>query len=312
MKLQTEIVIPSLLSITYNDTLLTIGSCFAENIGMRLEQYGFDTDTNPFGILYNPLSIATALERLLSAKPFDESELFHYNSLWHSFAHHGSFSAVLPADALETINRRFVSAAQRLPSTDCLLITFGTAWVYRQQGKVVANCHKLPDKKFARSRLSVDDIVALWKPLLQQLREINPAMRFLFTVSPIRHWKDGAHENQLSKAVLLLAIDRLKQEVDIAYFPAYELMMDELRDYRFYASDMLHPSEQAIDYIWERFVSACFDKEAHEIMREVKQIRLALSHRPLNPESEEYRRFQKQTLLRKTDFLQRYPTIKFD
>ncbi len=313
MKLITEISIPSpLISVTYDRPLLTMGSCFAENMGERLRQYGFDSDVNPFGILYNPLSIASSLERLISGKLFTEAELFQYNGLWYSYAHHGSFSAVTVGETLEKINARFVTAAERLPDYGVLLVTFGTAWIYRKRDddRVVANCHKVPEKHFIRSRLSVEDITSLWIPLLQKLKALNPNLRFLFTVSPVRHWKDGAHENQLSKATLLLAIEQLKDCCDVAYFPAYELMMDELRDYRFYAADMLHPSELAIDYIWERFVASCFDKSTRETMREVEQINRAMSHRPLNPDSEEYSRFRKQTLLRKADLLQRFPHLR--
>ena len=172
------------------------------------------------------------------------------------------------AGVLEKINARFVTAADRLPHCNVLLITFGTAWVYRRRGEeaVVSNCHKVPEKEFDRSRLSVEAIVERWTPLLARLKALNPKMQVLFTVSPIRHWKDGAHENQLSKSTLLLAIDRLVELCGALYFPAYELMMDELRDYRFYASDMLHPSEVAVDYIWERFADCCFDKTTREAM----------------------------------------------
>jgi hypothetical protein len=315
MKLTTEISIPSpLFSVTYDDWLLTMGSCFAENIGGRLCRYGFDSDVNPFGILYNPLSIAASLERLLAGTLYDTSELFQYNGLWHSYAHHGSFSDVTAAGALDKINARFVTAADRLPNCNVLLITFGTAWVYRRKGDeaVVSNCHKVPEKEFDRLRLSVDSIVERWSLLLTQLKTLNPNMRVLFTVSPIRHWKDGAHENQLSKSTLLLAIDRLVESCGALYFPAYELMMDELRDYRFYASDMLHPSEVAVDYIWERFADCCFDKATREAMREVEQVARAMAHRPLNPDSKEYARFCQQTLLRKERLLQRYPAIRLD
>jgi GSCFA family. len=291
-----------------------MGSCFAENMGERLRKYGFDSDVNPFGILYNPLSIASSLERLMSGSPFTEAELFQYNGLWHSYAHHGNFSAVTAGETLEKINERLMTAAVRLSDYGVLLVTFGTAWVYRKRDddRIVANCHKVPERNFTRSRLSVEDITSLWIPLLQKLKQHNPDLRVLFTVSPIRHWKDGAHENQLSKATLLLAIEQLRERCSVDYFPAYELMMDELRDYRFYAADMLHPSELAIDYIWDRFVASCFDKTTRETMREVEQINRAMSHRPLNPDSEEYLRFRKQTLLRRADLLQRFPHLLLD
>ena len=298
MKFTTPVSIPAALApITYNDALLAFGSCFAENIGERLTRYGFDIDVNPFGILYNPLSIAGAMERLLSGNPFVEDDLFLHNGLWHSFAHHGSFSATTTDEALQKINDRLLPAVTRLTTCNHLLITFGTAWVYRLQGseKVVANCHKLPEKQFIRSRLSVEDIVECWQPLLTQLKAINPNIHLLFTVSPIRHWRDGAHENQLSKATLMLAIEQLQKQCDADYFPAYELMMDELRDYRFYASDMLHPSDVAVDYLWERFSDTRFDDTTRAAMHGVEQINKALAHRPFNSDTDEYRRFTAQT-----------------
>jgi len=205
-----------------------------------------------------------------------------------------------------------LSASERLTTCNHLMITFGTAWVYRLQGSdgVVANCHKLPEKQFTRGRLSVEEIVACWQPLLARLKAVNPPIRLLFTVSPIRHWRDGAHENQLSKATLLLAIEQLQKQCDADYFPAYELMMDELRDYRFYAADMLHPSDVAVDYLWERFSDTRFDAATRAAMHEVEQINKALAHRPLNPDTDEYRRFNAQTRERIETLQRQYPNIR--
>jgi len=315
MKFTTPVIIPPALApITYNDKLLAFGSCFTENIGERLSRYGFDIAVNPFGILYNPLSIANALERLLSGSLFSKEELFPHNGLWHSFSHHGSFSATTADETLQTINKRLIAAAQRLTECNHLLITFGTAWVYRLQtsGEVVANCHKLPEKQFTRSRLSVEEITGCYLPLIERLKKINPHINLLLTVSPIRHWRDGAHENQLSKATLLIAIEQIQQQYDTGYFPAYEVMMDELRDYRFYAADMLHPSETAIDYLWERFSATYFDPATRDTLHEVEQINKALAHRPLNPDTEEFRRFHEQTQKRVEKLQERYPHIRFN
>ncbi|MDR2765178.1 MAG: GSCFA domain-containing protein [Tannerella sp.] len=281
---------------------MLLGSCFAENIGKRLTDGKFNVDVNPFGILYNPASTAEAIKRLLQPEVWSEKDLFFHEGLYHSWAHHSRFSAVTPAQSLHKINERLRAAAEHLRQTDWLLVTFGTAYVYRlkETGQVVANCHKLPDRMFVRERLSVSQIVETWEELLARLWRIRPAMKMLFTVSPVRHWKDGAHENQLSKSILLLAIEQLQAQhpQQVLYFPAYELMMDELRDYRFYAEDMLHPSEVAVQYLWERFAETWLDAAARETLEKVREIQQALNHRPLNPQNELYKQFLSQTLLK--------------
>ena len=192
-----------------------------------------------------------------------------------------------------------------------MIITLGTAWVYRlgSTGKIVSNCHKLPEKMFDRQMLSVDEITTEWKSLLLSLWEQNPELKILFTVSPIRHWKDGAHGNQLSKATLLLAVEQLQKDFpeQTAYFPAYEIMMDELRDYRFYADDMLHPSLQAVEYIWERFTETMFSRETQAILKEWKDIQKAINHKPFQPKSEAYKHFISQTLLKMERLNEKFP-----
>ena len=259
----------------YEEPIMLMGSCFAENIGERLSDNQFKTDLNPFGTLYNPASVASALKRLLHPVPFTTTDLFQQDGVYHSFAHHSRFSSTSEADCLEQINNRLNDSATFLTKASRLIITFGTAYVYqlKSSGEVVTNCHKLPEKLFERSMLSVETITEEWQILLQQLWQHNPLLKVLFTVSPIRHWKDGAHGNQLSKATLLLAIDQLQQRFpkQIHYFPAYELMMDELRDYRFYADDMLHPSPLATDYIWERFKESLLTNEALKLLDDGKR-----------------------------------------
>ena len=296
---------------SYADAYLLMGSCFAQNIGETMEANQFDIDVNPFGILYNPASIASALRQIVVGKPYGEADLFLWNGLWHSWMHHGGFSSASKGTCLANINARLVRASARMDRLTCLVVTWGTAYAYRlrQTGQVVSNCHKVPEREFVRERLSVASIVEDWTLLLDNLFSRNPQLSLILTVSPIRHWKDGAHGNQLSKATLLLAIDQLQERYPerIIYFPAYELMMDELRDYRFYAGDMLHPSEQAVSYIWEMFCENYLASETLEAMQEWQKIQKALSHRPLNPESEAYKQFQHQTMLKKQRFMEKFP-----
>ena len=288
-----------------------LGSCFAENIGKKLEENKFKTDLNPFGTLYNPSSIAEAIRMLLYPERFTGDDLFRHEGVYHSFSHHGRFSSPSETECLENINGRLFSSAEIIRKARRMIITLGTAWVYRLRstGKIVSNCHKLPEKMFDRQMLSVDEITTEWKSLLLSLWEQNPELKILFTVSPIRHWKDGAHGNQLSKATLLLAVEQLQKDFpeQTAYFPAYEIMMDELRDYRFYADDMLHPSLQAVEYIWERFTETMLSRETQAILKEWKDIQKAINHKPFQPKSEAYKHFISQTLLKMERLNEKFP-----
>lgn len=293
------------------ERMLLLGSCFAENMGTRLAENKFNVDINPFGTLYNPASIAAAVRLLLHPQQFTAGDLFCHEGVYHSFTHHSRFSSTSEKECLEYINGRLSTSAEAFRRTGYLVATWGTAYVYRLKntGEVVANCHKLPEKMFERSMLTVADIVAEWKELLLSVWEQTPELKVLLTVSPIRHWKDGAHGNQLSKATLLLAADELQKEYPerVAYFPAYEIMMDELRDYRFYATDMLHPSELAVDYIWQRFTENYLSEETKGFLKEWAEIQKAINHRPFQPESEAYRRFMSQTLLKMERVNEKFP-----
>lgn len=310
----TPVHIPaSPVKITYDDAILTLGSCFADNIGRRLQTNLFLVDANPFGVLYNPLSVKQSLLTLLSDKRFTARDLFAHQSLWHSFAHSSLFSDTTPDRSLSRINNRLQQSRERLPHTRFILITWGTAQVYRHNasGQVVANCHKLPARDFTRRRLGTDEIAAEYRPLLDTLRGRLPGVRVIFTVSPIRHWKDGAHENNLSKATLLLAVDALQREYDfVEYFPAYELLLDELRDYRYYAEDMLHPSEMAANYIWERFADCYFAPDTRRQMKEIAQLVADRTHRPLHPESDAFRQFAARTEERQAELERKYPFLR--
>ena len=310
----TQIDIPhSAVEITYNDRILTLGSCFAENIGTKLQEAFFLTFINPFGVMYNPMSVAQGIRHLLSEKEFTTADLFQSGSLWNSLAHSSTFSATTADEALQKINSRLLAARYFLHETNLMMITLGTAWVFElvDTGKIVSNCHKLPASRFTRRRLSVDEIINEFTEVFGLLRNSYPGLKFIFTVSPIRHWKDGAHENTVSKSTLHLAVDALEKQFDfVHYFPAYEIMMDELRDYRFYASDMLHPSDVAVDYIWQRFGDTYFSSETLNLKKELERLRADLNHRPLHPETEEYRLFQLSVEKKKNGLIQDYPFLK--
>lgn len=301
------------MEINHSDRLMLFGSCFAGNIGRMLVKNKFSCDVNPYGVLYNPLSILKALDEIRSCKKYSPDELFFYQGNWHSPMHHGSFSDTSQEICLSKINDRLRNAHSVLPQADYLLVTFGTAHVYtsKKTGRSVGNCHKLPEKEFDRRLLSVEEIVNGFTTFIQETEKTNSRMKWLFTVSPIRHVKDGMHGNQLSKSVLLLAISRLRELFPsrVFYFPAYELMLDELRDYRFYADDMLHPSDMAVEYIWECFVKSYFSEKTRLFMNEWEQILKALSHKPFDPVSENYKSFLMQNVLRIKRAKEKYPYL---
>jgi hypothetical protein len=298
----THVEIPiSSLEISYKDRLMFLGSCFAENIGIKTVEHGWDACVNPFGVLFNPLSVASGCRRLLNPEePFTEHDLFEHDGMFHSFKHHGKFSGPSVTKVLTEMNKELSLAADCFRKITCLLITFGTASVYRlkSDGRVVANCHKLPATQFERELLTVGQIVEEWSDLLDKFFAANTSAKVIFTVSPVRYWKDGAHGNQLSKSVLLLAEQALtdKYAGRIFYFPAYELMMDELRDYRFYADDLLHPSKIAIDYIWERFCETYMNTDTKIVVKEVESVLRDISHRPFQPSTDHHKQFLMQTL----------------
>ena len=302
-------------ALRHSDRLLVVGSCFAEHIGSRLQQMKWPAVVNPFGVLYNPLSIAEALGRLMDAKPYTEDDLTLYpHGGWSTWMHHSRYAHPDKGTALQLINESLATGSQMLAQTDMLIITLGTAWVYRlkEDGRVVGNCHKVPEREFQRQRLSVDEIVETFVALLSRLWAVNPGARVLLTVSPVRHLKDTLHGNQLSKSTLLLAVDELcsRYPEQLYYFPAYEVVIDELRDYRFYADDMAHPSSQAVEYVWQRFVEHCTDEASHLFMAEWSKVARALEHRPFRPDSEQYRQFVLQNIEKIKNFKEKYPYLE--
>lgn len=271
----------------YDKKNMFIGSCFTENMGNRMSGLKFDVDINPFGILYNPLSIQNCLNFLLENRQFDETDLVYEDGLWHSFFHHGKFSGENQEAVADEINERIRFSSDYIQKAGFLFVTFGTAWVYRhkQSGAVVSNCHKIPAAQFERFRLTIEEIAEGFSATIGALMAKNPELKIVFTVSPIRHWADGAVENQRSKAVLLLAVEQIIRHAgfqNCAYFPSYEILMDELRDYRFYKEDMLHISGQAVDMIWNKFENWIVDAESQRIIPEIIKLQKALNHRPFN------------------------------
>jgi hypothetical protein len=296
----------------YSSKVLLLGSCFAENMGEKLLQNKFQTLINPFGILYNPDSIANSLEILIKKKKFTERDLFEDNGVWNSFSHHSRFSDTNKDNCLENINQQIEVGAAFLKQADYLIITFGTAWVYqlKKTGKVVSNCHKVHAKEFDRYRISKCDIVEKCKSVFKKLKNQNLNLKIILTVSPVRHIKDGLIENQLSKATLLLAIHEMVAEFEkVIYFPSYEIMMDDLRDYRFYADDMLHPSPLAIEYIWEKFKNSWIDPEVFGIMKEISKIQQAMNHKPFFTESDSHQLFLKNQVKNIQLIMEQHPGI---
>ncbi len=303
------------VKIKENNDLVFMGSCFTENIGKKLVDYKFSTLINPFGILYNPESIIQCLHMLLSNYVFSEQDLIEQNGVWNSFYHHSKFSGTSKSEVLETINQQSKIGRNALKRSNYLFITFGTAWVYQliDSGNIVSNCHKLPEKNFKRFRLSVNEIVEKYKVLINELKEHNKDIQIIFTVSPVRHMKDGAIENQLSKSTLILAANQLAEQfTQVSYFPAYEIMMDDLRDYRFYNNDMVHPSNLAVNYIWEAFKKSWVAKSAFEFMKDVEKIKSAIQHRPFQPEAASHQIFIKKQIELIRKLSKKYPKANFN
>ncbi|MGL4293371.1 MAG: GSCFA domain-containing protein [Bacteroidales bacterium] len=312
MLFRTELTLPkSEYPIGYADKLLLMGSCFSENIGTWLSEHYLDVVINPFGILYNPESLARAFDALLQERRYSESDLFEHQGLYRSFDHHSRFAAPTQAEALNLINSSCEEASRQLQQANRLLITFGTAWVYylRKNGEAVSNCHKLPESLFDRRKMHTQEIVSRWSKLIEIMLKENQNLQLTFTVSPIRHIKDSLHGNQLSKSTLLLAIDELQGLFpdNVSYFAAYELMMDDLRDYRFYAADMTHPSDTAINYIREKFADCYFSPQTKRLFAECEKLKKALDHKPSDYKSESYKRFLTQNIQKIEDLIEKNP-----
>jgi hypothetical protein len=301
-------------SLSHHDRILSIGSCFADQMGAQLLSYKFDIQVNPFGILYNPISIQQHLNRLLKAYTYSESDIFQDQGRWNSFHHHSSFSQLSAPELLALLRKTTDEISNFFQQSNRMLITFGTAWVYIHQeiNEVVANCHKLPADTFHRRRLNVQEIVIPYLETLQALKEEQPEMEFLLTVSPVRHLRDGFIENQRSKATLLLAVEQLCQQLDfVHYFPAYEIMIDDLRDYRFYNTDMLHPNESAQQYIWRQLQQFSMNPETLQLLKVIDKTKSAAQHRPFFHASDQHQQFVRKQLEQIQSLEEQYPYLDF-
>lgn len=278
--------------ITYQSEVVSLGSCFAENIGEKFEYFKFKITTNPFGIIFNPISIERLVERAVNQQLFAEKDIFFHNDLWHSFELHSALSHPEKTVFLDQLNQIVRQFHRQLRQASHVIITYGTSWVYRHRtsGELVANCHKVPQKEFTKEILSPETIRHSIQNTMALIQKGNPKVQFIFTISPVRHLKDGFAENQRSKAHLITALHHLSLGID-QYFPSYEIMMDELRDYRFYAEDLLHPSQIAIDYIWERFLENHISIHCIGTMQDVSTIQKGLTHRPFNPNTASHQQF---------------------
>lgn len=312
MDLRTEVPLPvSSGKITFSTPVMFMGSCFANEIGYRMSSGKLDVMTNPHGTLFNPFSVAGALDRFAASHRYTEKDVYLYRNRYMSLDHHTAFSSYERDVLTERLNDVSSAASEFIRRASFLFVTFGTSYVYslRESGAIVANCHKLPSLLFERRLAGSREIAARWRETLDCLVELNPALRVWFTVSPVRHLSDGAHANQISKANLLLAAEELLSHPSVSgYFPAYEIFMDDLRDYRYYAADMVHPSETAIDYIWEKFSSVFLDSPALRLWNEAARITRAVAHR-ITGDKRETAPFASAMLDRITDLKAKAPFI---
>lgn len=313
---RTTLKLPkSTIQLSHQSSVMSVGSCFSEHIGERLSRAKFSVTINPHGILFNPISIADCLTQIINKQRYSERDIFYHNEKWQSFYHHGRFAKANEKACLKDINASIDSAHHTLKSLDFLLMTFGTANVfeYRKTGQIVANCHKVPNAEFERKRLTTQEIVKAFSPILQELKEINPKLKVILTVSPVRHIRDGLIENQRSKSTLLLAIDALANKYAfVDYFPAYELVIDDLRDYRFYNEDMIHPSKVAVDYIWNHFSNTYFSEHTKQLIQEIHKINQAKSHRPFDESSNSYQSFLEQQLTKINSLTAAHSFLNFE
>jgi len=301
--------------IDYNSKVLSFGSCFAENMAEKFDYFKFQNETNPFGIIFNPVSIEKVIERAVHEKEFTEKDVFFHNERWHSFEVHSDLSNSDRQELLETLNKAISETHKQLKEATHIIITYGTSWIYRnlESDEIVANCHKVPQKQFAKELLPVDVIQKSIQNTIALIQTLNPNVNFIFTISPVRHIKDGFAENQLSKSHLFTGLHstfdfRLST---MNYFPSYEIMMDELRDYRFYAEDMLHPNQVAIDFIWQKFVENYMTSESITIMQEVSEIQKSLRHRSFNPDSVQHQKFLANLQQKINSLREKLPQVKF-
>lgn len=314
MKFRTEIKLKSQEQnqLDHQSKVLLLGSCFSDNIGGKLSYYKFNTLINPFGTLYSPTAIAKVLEDTIKQKKYDENDLVKQGDLYHSLHHHSDLSGVVALDVIQRIHQSQQQCFKHLKSASHIVITLGTSWAYKHKptNSFVANCHKIPQAEFDKIILSIEEIEKDLKSIVSSIKTVNKEVKVLFTVSPVRHIKDGFVENSLSKAQLLSAIHKIKESHNVAYFGSYEIMMDDLRDYRFYEADMIHPNEVAIDYIWGRFSEVWISEKAQNYFKRIASVQQSKLHRPLQSDSVNHQEFLKKLEIKITQ-LEKELNVKF-
>lgn len=299
-------------AITHDSAIMMLGSCFSDNMAEQLSRRLFNVKANPFGTLFNPASISQTLQRIASRKHFCENEIFKSGNLYRSYDCHSSLCDTSAENMLNILNKEIDSSAEFLYKATDVFLTFGTAWIYelKETGKIVANCHKQNPNMFARRKMSIDETETQMKNAIEAIKSVNPKAKIWLTVSPVRHLADGAHENNLSKATLLLASENVSKQTDIIYFPSYEIVLDELRDYRFFSSDMCHPSDMAVNYIYELFSEAYFSQDTIELATKCEKITRRMSHRPMTADNDAFEQFKKETILQQEKLLSLHPQLK--
>lgn len=300
--------------------LFLIGSCFTENIGEKLKKQKFKVLENPNGILFNPVSVAEAIINVVENKQYTKDDLFNYNEAWHSWQHHSRFSGLSVGDALQKINASTTQAHNYLKHADYILITLGSSWIYTltdkalnaKPGTVAANNHKAPADWFVRKLMDVSQVITVLGTMLNRLGTLNPNINVIFTISPVRHLREGVIDNNRSKAALITAVHYLIEKLPkLHYFPAYELVIDDLRDYRFYAEDLVHPNYHATQYVWEKFVNACMSEDTKKLMEEIATINLAHNHKPFNATSSMHKKFLQTNLDKVKQLQEQYSYLDF-
>ncbi|MFT5214994.1 MAG: hypothetical protein ACI83H_000100 [Glaciecola sp.] len=316
MKLQTKIPLQPQQhnQLVYNSNVLLLGSCFVENIGKKLDYFKFQNLQNPFGILFHQLAIETLITNAINEKEYTEEDIFFHNGQWHCYDAHSKLSASSKEELLHNLNQKIKATNQQINESTHIIITLGTAWVYKhiETDTIVANCHKVPQKKFLKELLLADEISESLESIIALIKSVNIEVSILFTVSPVRHLKDGFVENTQSKAQLVSAIHQVVESgSSIYYFPSYEIMMDELRDYRFYAEDMIHPNQTAVDYIWDKFRMVWISKSAAKTMDDIDVVQKGINHKPFNPNSKAHKLFLQNLEEKKKSLYIQFPYIAF-
>lgn len=298
--------------ISHDSSILMLGSCFSDNMAEQLNRRLFNVISNPFGTLFNPASIACTIERISNHKHFELRDIFKSGNLYRTYDCHTSLSDTSAESLLETLNQQVDTAADFLHKATDVFLTFGTAWIYelKSTGQIVCNCHKQHPDLFIRRMMTIAETEAYINKSIAAIKSASLNAKIWITISPVRHLADGAHGNNLSKSTLLLAADNVSKHPDVGYFPSYEILLDELRDYRFFASDMCHPSEMAVNYIYEQFAETYFSRETKELASKCEKLTRRLEHRLMTADKKAFEQFKKETQIQQENLLSLHPQLK--